>query len=64
MKKVGFITSRVVVVLGVLLVLGTAGASDLGDITMGRTIAQSAAGVVLVGLGALISKLSILFREE
>ena len=51
-------TSRFICALGALLVLGTAGASDHGTIPMDRIILQCAIGFGLIGLGALLNKIS------
>ena len=51
-------TSRFICALGTLLVLGTAGASDHGTIPMDRIILQCAIGIGLIGLGALLNKIS------
>ena len=51
-------TGRLLGALGALLILGTAGASDLGTIPMDRIILQCAIGFGLIGLGVLLIKIS------
>ncbi len=43
---------RVIFVLGALLVYGTAGASDAGDISFARTVIQSVIGMLMFTSGA------------
>jgi|LSQX01.1.fsa_nt_gb hypothetical protein len=39
------------IAIGIILIIGTAGASDLGTITFGQIILQIALSFVLIGIG-------------
>ena len=42
---------QVICALGFLVLYGTAGASDYGDIGFGQTVAQSVIGILMFALG-------------
>lgn len=48
---------RVIFVLGALLIYGTAGASDAGDISFARTVIQSGIGTLMFVSGAWLGGL-------
>lgn len=51
---------RVIAVLGFMLVYGTAGASDAGQIEIPQIIFQSVIGLVMFGGGAYLGGMTVL----
>ena len=50
-------------VLGFVVTLGTAGASDQGAITFGQTVVQALAGMVVFGAGVLFHQIAEEIKE-
>ena len=48
--------SKIISLIGALLVIGTAGACDLNDISLKTAVFRAAIGILLVVFGALVNK--------
>lgn len=48
------IVGSVLIVLGILIVLGTAGSSDLGLITLGEMVTRALIGLSAIGAGTVL----------